>query len=46
MVGNLAVDELNKAVTFLGTSKDLDIAAGDSEETIELTAEESSLGRG
>ena len=44
MVGNLGVDELNEAVTLFGAGKDGDIAAGDAEETVELTVEEASLG--
>ncbi len=44
MVGNLAVDELNEPVNLLGGGNDRDIAAGDSEEPVELTAEEASLG--
>ena len=46
MVGNLGIDELDEAVTFLGGGEDGDIAAGDGEETIELTVEEASLGGG
>ena len=45
MVGNLAVDELNEAVTLLRTSNDCDIAPGYREETIELTSEEASPDR-
>ena len=43
MVGNLGVDELNEAVSLLGTGEDRDIAAGDADESVELTAEEASL---
>ena len=44
VVWNLGVDELNEPVSLLGTGDDGDIAADDGEETIELTAEEPSLG--
>src|SRR4029077_12060763 len=44
VVGNLGVDELNEAVTLLGTGEDGDITARDAEESIELTAEKSSFG--
>ena len=43
MVRNLAVNELNEAVTLLGANEDRDIAAGDGKKTIELTAKEASL---